>query len=755
MRSSIVDFVIISIALINLFTGFLILSRNYKSLTNRVFSAIIFVIAFWSISFVFYEIPIFLTRLFWIRLIFVFVAISGDLILFLSFIFPKLNFRRAWFYAGLYGVAYTGFSIWFIFFTNKLVSGVYIASDGSIQTIIGKGYLLWTFLTWILYIWASVNFFASSKISTGVYKVQVRYLLVAFLLWGVGVNVPDVIIPLLFNDTRFFPLSVITTLFCIIPVSYALLRHRFFDIKFIVQQFVTYLITASFTTVFFILFALAYTSFTNARIEFSSWVLIIMVSIAIPLIFDQFRIWSKYIAGKYFFQSLYDYQKTLINLSKSLSNYIEMPKLVDLIIDTLMNTMLLDRVAVLVRNPRDTHYKVQKTIGFNEENGILLVKDSFLTEYLERNLQMIALDEVKRLYKESRYQFEKEGFKDIADQMEQIEACLIVPVINNKRMISLIVLGNKKSGDSYTLQDINLLTMVVSQASIAIENARLYKEVQEFNEGLEKKVVEATYQIQTRNKQLEEANIQIGLASKVKNDLLTMASHEFRTPITIINNALWFLNKDEVKNTLTDKEKQNFERIIETMGRLNYVVNNINQMLLTTGGNLDLKLTPIQIEIIVREVIEDKKTDALEKQINLHYLEPDRLLPEIMADKVKLKYIIWELITNALKYTPLSGKVDIQTILQDDNVEIKVSDTGQGIAEKNLSSIFEGFTKLDVLHTTQPGMGLGLYIVKKIVCLHGGDICVKSEEGKGTTFTISLPLNNYTPLQSIKNEVKE
>jgi signal transduction histidine kinase len=147
-----------------------------------------------------------------------------------------------------------------------------------------------------------------------------------------------------------------------------------------------------------------------------------------------------------------------------------------------------------------------------------------------------------------------------------------------------------------------------------------------------------------------------------------------------------------------------------------------------------------QIEQIIKEVIEDKEIEAKEALITLIYTEPPQLLPPLEADPVKLQYCLYELLTNALKYTAKNGSVVITSTTQKNTVMIHIADTGKGIPPERLPTLFDGFEKVDVMHTSQAGMGLGLHIVKKIIDLHRGTIAITSTEGSGTEVTITLPL---------------
>ena len=749
---NIIDVFLIITSVFSFFLAFLIYYKNLKSIVN--FSFFIFIVnaALWPFSIALFRMSQDVTTaLFWDKLIY----ISGTLVpaSFFNFSYVFVNKHYPKKIYQLFNLLVPSLFILVLLSSNLWVEEI-IIKPGEKFVALGPIYLIWVIYFGLLMGLGTLLLFRKYKHSIGSDKAQLNYVFLSVLFPIIGAFPFNILLPLFGNYQLIFIGPFFLTMM-ILVISYAVIKHRLFDIKFALQQLIVYFISVFLTVTLLFLFTLFYTSLINATIRPDVIFLIIVISIVLILILEKFRLLAQIIASKYLFQSIYDYQKTLKELSLSLSSFIEMPKLTDVITDTLIKTMRLNRIAVLIRNSEDDHYKIQKTIGFNEENGIALVRDNFLTSYLERYPKIIVLDELKRLSEESKNTMEKEGLRVLLEHMEHIEATLIIPIMNSGKMISLIVLGNKISNEAYTVQDIDLLTTIASQASIAIENARLYKEIQEFNRNLEGKVKEATAEIQKRNTQLEEANIQIGLASKVKNDLLTMASHEFRTPTAIINNALWFLNKDEVRNKLTDKERENLERIVNTMGRLNYVVNNINQMLLTTSGELELEVTPVQLEIIIKEVIEDKQMEASDKQIKIDYEENTQLLPEIVGDKVKLKYVIWELVTNALKYTEKEGKITVSSVVKDSAIDIKIADTGRGIPKELLPTLFEGFKKIDIMHTTQSGMGLGLYIVKKIIELHEGSINVESKEGEGTTFTLTLPMKDISDIKPTKHMVHD
>ncbi len=312
------------------------------------------------------------------------------------------------------------------------------------------------------------------------------------------------------------------------------------------------------------------------------------------------------------------------------------------------------------------------------------------------------------------------------------QSTFVYPLFVKEKPIGVIITSSKKKIKEITAYEKEIMRIFVSAAGIALQNALYLSSIQNISENL------------------REANIQAGLAGKLKSDLLTMASHEFRTPTSNIKNMIWAFDKPEFINKLTDKERQYFDRLKVSADRLEYVVNNINQMLMATSGNLEetMNFSSIQIEYIIKQVLEDKEIESRDALVKLNYQEPSVLLPPIEADSTKIKYVIYELVTNALKYTGQNGTVSITTELRDHTITIKIIDSGKGIPSELLPNLFQGFDKIDPMHTTQSGMGLGLYLVNKIIKLHNGQLMVNSVVGKGTTFTIELPVQLLTNANS-------
>jgi signal transduction histidine kinase len=254
---------------------------------------------------------------------------------------------------------------------------------------------------------------------------------------------------------------------------------------------------------------------------------------------------------------------------------------------------------------------------------------------------------------------------------------------------------------------------------IALDNALLYNEVQLNNEKL---------------KELD----------KLKDEFVSVASHELRTPMTAIMSYIW-MALDGRGGPLTEKQKYYLERAYSSVNRLIKLVNEMLNVSRIESGRVTVSLGAVDLEKITQEVIDEVLPRANELGISVEEVHGDAL-PLVLADSDKIKEVLFNLLGNALKFTQKEGKITVSFFINGDMVETTVKDTGSGIAPGDLPKLFQKFGLLPDSYTMNQiapnsGTGLGLYICKAIIELHHGKIWADSEgHGKGTAVTFSLKI---------------
>jgi PAS domain S-box len=228
-------------------------------------------------------------------------------------------------------------------------------------------------------------------------------------------------------------------------------------------------------------------------------------------------------------------------------------------------------------------------------------------------------------------------------------------------------------------------------------------------------------------------------ANRAKSDFLANMSHELRTPL---NSIIGFSDLMLERNAgeLTDQQNRYITNISTSGKHLLSLINNVLDLSKIEAGKMELYLEEFTVEETLIEVKQLMTTLANKKGITVNY-NVAQPVTMICADKIKLKQILYNLISNAIKFTPEHGTIDVNVEAVENVIRFSVKDTGIGISEKGLARLFQPFTQLDSATNRQyEGSGLGLTLVKRFVELHNGKIGVQSEQGKGTTFTFEFPL---------------
>lgn len=231
----------------------------------------------------------------------------------------------------------------------------------------------------------------------------------------------------------------------------------------------------------------------------------------------------------------------------------------------------------------------------------------------------------------------------------------------------------------------------------------------------------------TQEKKLEEMKI----------DFVSMAAHELRTPLTVIKGYLSVFRK-ETQNLLSEEQKKFLERIDRSADRLVALVEDLLGVTRIERGALSIKPKPTDWPSVVEPVVKEFIGRAKEKKIELTLVEPEKLLPLVLVDKLRIGEVLTNLLDNAVTYTNLGGKVKVSFALKGEEVITKVEDTGVGIPPEAIPHLFTKFYRAVGALEGAKGTGLGLYIAKSMVERHGGRIWVESQVGKGSTFSFSL-----------------
>ncbi len=347
---------------------------------------------------------------------------------------------------------------------------------------------------------------------------------------------------------------------------------------------------------------------------------------------------------------------------------------------------------------------------------------------------------------------------------EKIRAVYACPIILREKLIGIIYIDDFKPR-KFTDRHKSIINILAGLAGISIDKTNMVqdlkkaveertRELEELKNNLEKRVIERTEELEKINKQLE-------YASQIKSRFIANMSHELRTPL---NSILGFSDVilDRTFGDLTEKQERYIKNIHTSGKHLLELINNILDISKIEAGKYEMIYETFPVDDVLYEVINIMNSLAEEKFIEIT-LSIGENIDTITADRVKLKQILYNLISNAIKFTPEGGMISVYvTKEQSINEHIKgasiefirfsVKDTGIGISPEDKEKIFDEFGQVNSTFSKKfGGVGLGLALTKKLVELHGGYITVESTLGKGSTFSFVIPVTSPVEAKAIQH----
>jgi signal transduction histidine kinase len=290
-------------------------------------------------------------------------------------------------------------------------------------------------------------------------------------------------------------------------------------------------------------------------------------------------------------------------------------------------------------------------------------------------------------------------------------ALLSVPLLREEQIIGSLSLTRKEPGE-YSAEVIEVLKTFATQSALAIQNARLFREIAD------------------KSRQLE-------VASRHKSEFLANMSHELRTPLNAIIGFSEVLN-ERMFGELNDKQEEYLKDIHASGQHLLSLINDILDLSKVEAGRMELELSDFDLPMAIDNALTLVRERASRRGVTLQLTVGERV-GAIRGDERKLKQVLLNLLSNAIKFTPEGGRIEVGAAREDGAVEVSVSDTGVGIAPEDLEAVFEEFRQVGASAAKQEGTGLGLALSRKFIELHGGTIRVTSDVGAGSTFTFRLP----------------
>ena len=708
-------------AVVSLIFGIIVLSKNKQQRINQIFFLLTLATASWSIGYwrwmaleSNYDLA-----LSWIRLL----TISSFFMPIFYFHWVTIFIEKKYKIILLLGYLSTFFYCFFIF-SNELIAGLQPQPSFIFYPVAGRLYSLFLITNFFgLFFGGSLLLFVNFLKSHGLKRAQLLYAVVGatiaiagggtnFFLWY-GINIP--------------PIGNILVPFYVILFSVAIIKYRLMGIKTIVSRLYTYGLLAAFSYAFFYFAILTDEAILGSIYHPGVLVLgplksVLFAILLVPL-FDKIQKSSDSL-----FYSNYNPRRIIKDLSIKLNSVINLNQLLISLSEEFKKILTTEDIAVFVFN-RELRERQDICYRLGNEYQSPLKLGSDLKQSLFGEKKIIIRDEEERA-----------GRKKIVKEMDNMKAKVISPLTIHSKVIGFILLKDKLSDDPYTQEDIEFLEIISSQAAVAIENAHLYQEVEDFNMTLQHRVDEQTQELQTKADHLKKL-------MEMRSEFLDITSHQLRTPVSVIKGVLSMMEEGSVP---PEKQKDFIRGALEKSIKLGEIINDILRASEMDTERFSLHLKSVDLNELFKKVEAEKIRSANARNIKLNFILPPEPLPPVLSDDRYLEQALVNLINNALQYT-IKGSITVSVTAQKKTVLIRIIDTGIGIPKKDLPKLFQKFGRAEnAVVTYTDGSGLGLYIIKEIIDANpGAKIEIeKTDVNKGTTMAMTLPIYDEKLLQA-------
>jgi signal transduction histidine kinase len=700
----------------NTYLALLVIVRNPKSWTNRLYLILAFFVDLYLIDNYISLFPPVNTpqiQLLWIRIVMSGGAFLGPSLYLLVDTFPgdKFKMKRKF----LIPILILAFITCVISLTPLVFQSIEYP-NGKPVPIPGPGAPIFGLDFAGLFLFSFIRLIYKYRKSTGIVKVQHLYFLWGIILTFTVMAVSTFLFVVLLQNSDFVFFGPIAILLMGAFIAYSIVRHRFLDIRLVIARTLAFatlvLIIGGFMSLaFFVVGAMIF----GIAFDLRSIIFYALSSFVVALGFQSVRRGVEQVTDKIFYKGKYDSDQFLAKIGHITSTDLELESLTQDLLQILVNELRIAGAA-LVLLEENSIYKIT-SLGFADNfdqtyNRILPLLQSEKTQ---------IFDELQDL--------------TLKDLMRQLNIALAKSLSVNDKLVGLLVLREKASGEVYSEGDIKVIEIITPEIAVAIQNSQSVDKIKRFNITLREEVDRATRQLRVANAKLEELD-------KLKDDFVSVASHELRTPMTAIRSYAWMaLNKSDVP--LSEKMKKYLSRTLISTERLINLVNEMLNISRIESGRVEVRPEAFNIIDLAKDVFDEVSVKAGEKKINLK-LHDEVAQPKVFADKDKVHQVLLNLVGNSLKFTPENGVIDVDFASNNAVVGVAVKDNGAGIAKDDLAKLFKKFGRLDnsyVTAGTTGGTGLGLYVCKSLVQIMGGEIWVDSKGvNQGSTFYFTLPI---------------
>lgn len=705
---------------INVILGLLVFYRKYRETYGWLFAITLLFVALWAVG----DIMLLskhdgsaldVTE----RLFYVGPMVIPISILFFGLVYPARRIRLDVVATGLIWLFGTGLPI--LINPGLIINSVTISRPFNIPHPSSPGFIFYTLYFSVTFMAAYAVIFRSYRSERNLSaKVQLRYTLLGLISASVPALITNLSLPLAGHGGFIWMGPLFTTVF-VVAIGLSIVQHGMFDIRLVIARSIGYVLSLAFlvTVYALIVFGLGGLVF-GVHFSLGSQVYLLAVAAIAGLCFARLKRVFDRTTMRLFYHDAYDAQDLYDRLNQILVSTLETGKLLNDTSELLKSTFKSDFVVIGLK---ETESRPQQIVGALPGQKFDSAVHALRKLTIKYPHAVLATD----------YLEATEGhIKEILEQNDVAVLVRLAPnVVNREEGFGYIAFGHKKSGNPYNPQDLRVLDVVANELIIAVQNTLHFEEIQTFNTTLQQRIHDATSKLRQTNTRLKQLN-------ETKDDFVSMASHQLRTPLTSVEGYLSMVLEGDA-GPLNEQQRKLLEQSFNSSRQMVYLISDLLNISRISTGRFVIEPSEVQLDKIVEEEVSQLNEIAKAREVSLTYEKPPTF-PKLMLDETKMHQVVMNFIDNAVHYTRPGGSVTVSLRETPSAIEYTVKDTGIGVPKAARFHLFTKFYRAPNAQKTRPdGTGLGLFMAKKVVTAQGGAIIFHSEEGKGSTFGFRLP----------------
>lgn len=623
----------------------------------------------------------------------------------------------------LYAISFTSVllaSVAIIISSDNFISSITINETAQNVIIPNKQYFFaYSLFLSIFFILTYVNFYRRIRITTGIVRSQLIY---AFFGVFVSSNIAmftNVLMPSrgIYNLVWVGPPA---TMIAVTIIALAIIRYKLFEVKSTIARALGYSSFIIIITLVYVLTVSLISTFIFRRESINNADLAInaLAALVVAFTFGPLRSRFDKYTNSIFFRDSYDPQTVLNELNASL-----------------VSSSHIEELLSQANNTIGTHIKpvFNGIIVDSEERDFknIFSSENFkLSEDVIGQIATCIMNTPSKTYVLDQMVPEQKSLNKL---LQSNQIALVTKLITKNELVGLIILGDRKSGNNYSQKDIQLIETASDSISIASQNALRYEEIKKFNVTLEHKIDIATHQLQKSNEKLTELDA-------AKDEFISMASHQLRTPLTSVKGYVSMVLEEDA-GKINDQQRKFLNQAFISSQRMVYLISDLLNVSRLKTGKFIIENKPAYLPDTVEQEIAQLEETVKARELTMKYNKPESF-PTVSIDEEKIRQVIMNFADNAIYYTPAGGVINVDLKATKDTIEYTVKDDGIGVPKSEQPHLFTKFYRAGNAKKARPdGTGLGLFMAKKVITAQGGAIIFHSNEGKGSTFGFTLPRN--------------